>query len=92
MRGDTRARMTLTVALAIGLIPVRSWQRGDIDTATLAIRMAVAMAVTWAVVAVVGRVLAGYRADGPVDEPRHPGRRADDRAGDPGAFAADREG
>lgn len=92
MRGDTHARVTLITALLLGLVPVRSWQRGEIDTATLAVRMSAAMAVTWAVLLVVSRVLAGYRSDRPERPARSPGRRAQDRVGASRAPLADQEG
>ena len=85
MRGDTHARLTLVVGILVGLVPVRSWERGEIDTSTMAVRLAVAILVTWAVLLLVGRVVSGYRAGGRSEEVRDAAdaslrRRADDRA------------
>lgn len=67
MRGDTHARLTLVIGMVVGLVPVRSWERGGIDTPTMAVRLVVAILVTWAVLMVLGRVVAGYRSGG--DQP-----------------------
>lgn len=90
MRGDTHARLTLVVGMLVGLVPVRSWERGEIDTPTMAVRLSVAILVTWAVLLLVGRVVAGYRSgDGSPDavDPVPPRRRAED-----GAMAGRRTG
>lgn len=85
MRPDTRARCTLLVALALGLVPVRAWEQGEIDTASMAVRLAGAMVVTWLVMAVVSRVMSGYRNDTVMPAPANAagstaGRRAEDQA------------
>ena len=79
MRGDTHARLTLVVGMLVGLLPVRSWERGEIDTSTMAVRLAVAILVTWAVLLLVGRVVAGYRSADRRETTEPPRRRAEDR-------------
>lgn len=78
MRADTHARLTLLSSALLGLVPVRSWQRGEIDTATMALRLVVATAVVWAVLLVVRKVLAGYATDADPGD-GGPRRRAEDR-------------
>lgn len=79
MRSDTRARLTLVASLVLALVPVRAWQRGEIDTATAAVRVVAATAVVWVVVSLVRLVANGYRHDRHGTEEAPPRRRVEDR-------------
>ncbi|HET7488843.1 MAG TPA: hypothetical protein VFJ85_13020 [Acidimicrobiales bacterium] len=79
MRSDTRARLTLLAAMVLSIVPVRAWERGEIDTTTLALRVVVVTAAAWAVISLLRRVANGYREDRNDGEQGSPRRRSDDR-------------